>query len=70
MAQNYNDLFMDMQMCMVDVVYKYDLSQAVKETVDIVNDSSWIIELRAADAERSIEILAQTLNPIARDLLG
>lgn len=56
-AQAYLDLVMDMNMCMVEVIYKYDLSDAVKETKDIV-DSDWIHELRAADPEGREDILA------------
>jgi len=37
-SQTYMDLIMDMNMCMVEVIYKYDLSDAVKETKAIVDN--------------------------------
>ena len=69
-AQTYLDLVMDMNMCMVEVIYKYDLSDAVKETKEIVDSGDWIVEIRQADGERTKEILGETLTPIARDLLN
>ena len=61
---------MDMNMCLVEVIYKYDLSEAVKETKEIVDNSNWIVEITQADDQKSLEILAETLTPIARDLLN
>jgi hypothetical protein len=61
---------MDMNMCLVEVIYKYDLSEAVKETKEIVDNSNWIVEITQADDQKSMEILAETLTPIARDLLN
>ena len=69
-SQTYLDLVMDMNMCMVEVIYKYDLSDAVKETKEIVDNDDWIISIRQADGDRSLEILAETMTPIARDLLN
>ena len=54
----------------MDIVYKYEISEAIKLIVESVNNRSWVIELREADAIKSREILAETLDPLARDLNG
>jgi hypothetical protein len=66
----YLDLVMDMNMCLVEVIYKYNLSEAVKETKAIVDDSQWIIDIREASYNDSMAILGETMIPIARDLLN
>jgi hypothetical protein len=69
-SNSYLDLVMDMNMCVVEVVYKYNLSDAVKETKAIVDNSQWIIDIREASTNKSKEILAKTLRPIAHQLLN
>ena len=66
----YMDVIMDLNMCAVEVIYKYDLSDAVKEVKAIVSDENWISEIRAADGNRSLEILGDTLDPIAEKLMN
>ena len=61
---------MDLNMCMVEVIYKFELSDAVKETVNIMNNQDWIIEIRQADGKAYSDILAKTLQPVASSLLN
>jgi hypothetical protein len=42
------------------------LSEAVKETKNIVDDDQWIYSIRQASGEDSKEILAMTLTPVAK----
>jgi hypothetical protein len=69
-SQIYSDLIMDLNMCAVEVIYKFGLSKAVKETVDIMNNQNWIIEIRNAEGKAYRDILGKTLEPIASSLLG
>jgi hypothetical protein len=52
------------------VVYKFNLSAAVKETIELVNNQNWIIEICQADGKAYKDILAKALEPIASGLLG
>jgi hypothetical protein len=64
----YLDLTMDLNNCAVAVSYKYNLSDAVKDTVEIMDNLDWIIEISEADGKAYRDILAKTLQPIASSL--
>ena len=41
-------MMFDMNMCAVELIYKYNLTEAVKETKDIVVEQNWIHNLKTA----------------------
>ena len=61
---------MDLNMCLVEVIYKYDLSDAVKQTKDIVDDQNWIETMKSLNTTEATAKMAVALDPIARQLLG
>ena len=61
---------MDLNMCLVEVIYKYDLSEAVKQTKDIVDNQQWLESMSSLDPESAKEKMGVALEPIAQRLLN
>ena len=61
---------MDLNMCLVEVIYKYDLSEAVKQTKDIVDNQQWLESMSSLDTESAKEKMGVALEPIAQRLLN
>ena len=59
------DILMEFNMCSIDVIYKYNLSQAVKDTKEFVTSPSWATAVDEADEEEFKSILGATLDPIS-----
>ena len=57
-------------MCLVEVIYKYDLSEAVKQTKDIVDDQKWLESMSSLDSEAARDKMGVALEPIAQRLLN
>jgi hypothetical protein len=52
-------MLMDMNMCAVEIIYKYNLTEAVKETKKLVVEENWIHNLKSARNETKVrEIVA------------
>jgi hypothetical protein len=52
------------------VIYKYDLSEAVKQTKEIVDDQQWLESMRDLDTESAKDKMGIALEPIAQRLLN
>lgn len=61
---------MDLNMCLIEVIYKYDLSDAVKQTKAIVDNQNWLEDMLSLSPEKSREKLGVALDPIAMKLLN
>ena len=69
-SEVYLDLQMDLNMCLVEVIYKYNLSDAVKQTKEIVDDQKWLETMKDLDEESAREKMAVAMEPIANKLLN
>ena len=64
----YMDILMEFNMCSIDVIYKYNLSQAIKDTRDLVTNKGWKTALEGANEEQFKGLLGITLDPISTQL--
>jgi hypothetical protein len=69
-SEVYLDLQMDLNMCLVETIYKYDLSEAVKETKNIVDNQSWLETMKDLDPEGARAMMGEAMGPIANKLLN
>jgi hypothetical protein len=62
---------MDLNMCLVETIYKNGLSQAVKESKGIVDDQDWSQIIRDLEPDEAPhQNLAMVLDPIAMEFLN
>lgn len=64
----YMDILMEFNMCSIDVIYKYNLSSAIKDTRDLITSDNWKTALDNADEEQFKGLLGATLDPISSQL--
>ena len=69
-SEVYLDLQMDLNMCLVEVIYKYNLSAAIKQTKEIVDDQKWLETMKDLDEQQARDKMAVALEPIAQQLLN
>jgi len=48
MQNDFTNLLLDINMCGIEIIYKYNLTMPVMETKNIVVESDWIHNLKAS----------------------
>lgn len=48
-SQTYMDILMDFNMCSIDVIYKYNLSSAIRLTKEMVTSPNWATSIENSD---------------------
>lgn len=51
MQNNFANMLLDVNMCAIELIYKYNLSEAIKDTKEIIVESDWIHDLKASKNE-------------------
>ena len=51
MQNKFAMMMLDVNMCGIELIYKYNLTEAIKETQEIVVESNWIHNLKSSKNE-------------------
>ncbi len=64
-------MMMDVNMCAIEIIYKYNLTEAVKETKETVVESTWIHNLKSSKSEDEVRgHVAQAINPLSMKMMN